>query len=471
MAFSDDEESEDAIAAEALLADWRKTHPEVSKELRASSYQSMASPPRKRKRIVDEKKRLRMAAEKAQRQKDKEVERERRAREKEVDKERRKIASDQAKDKKAKERAETVAFNNANKSRVDKAVAAPEMIVRLPASMSEATRDVIESMLTDADISHETWSSIPLPNVVTWQRKVSNEYLPDLGHWVPVPTRIVDEAYALVILRSEDFVNLVVAGQDDDPDAHHAAGGHNLTSHVAAMKNTFAGNTIVYLLEGLQAWRNKKRITRNRQFVAAVQRNGNEATSSTERQEGPIRPSQRLGRRGQKQAPPDIDEALVDESLLDLQMDHNYDGGDNGGTILVHETSSALDTARWIHVFTEQIATGRYRQQKETLYAAAASFCMDSGQITTGDDPQNLYALILQQVARVTEPVALGIAARFDDIPRLVRGFEEEGPLALEAIPKSRTRNGALSDRMIGPALSRRLYKVFIGRDAANTDV
>ncbi|CAK7567938.1 MAG: hypothetical protein SEPTF4163_005916 [Sporothrix epigloea] len=424
-----------------------------------------------------------MAAEKEQRQKDKEAERERRAKEREVDRERRKIASEQAKDKKAKERAEAVAFNNANKSRVDKAVAAPEMIVRLPTSMSEATRDVIESMLTDADISHELWASTPLNNVVTWRRKVSNEYKPDLGHWVPVPTRIEDETYALVVLRSEEFVNLIVAGQDDDPDARHAAGGHNLASHVAAMRSAFTDNTIVYLVEGLQAWRNKKRTTRNRQFVAAVQGNGHAATSSDSGQgnalsttnlgssTASVRPSQRLGRRGQKQALRDVDEALVDESLFDLQMDYNGGGSLSNGALLVHETSSGLDTARWIHVFTEQIATGRYRQHRETLYAAAASFCMDSGQIATGDNPQDLYALILQQVARVTEPVALGVATRFDSIPRLVRGFQEEGSLALEAVPKSRNRNGALSDRTVGPALSRRLHKVFLGRDAASTDV
>ncbi|CAK7267121.1 hypothetical protein SEPCBS57363_002434 [Sporothrix epigloea] len=482
-AFSDDEDSEDAIAAEAFLADWRKTHPEISTKPRAPSYKVAASPARKRKQPIDEEMRSRIAAEKEQRQKDKEAERERRAKEKEIDRERRKIASEQAKDKKAKERAEAVAFNNANKSRVDKAVAAPEMIVRLPTSMSEATRDVIESMLTDADISHELWASMPLDNVVTWRRKVSNEYKPDLGHWVPVPTRIEDETYALVVLRSEEFVNLIVAGQDDDPDARHAAGGHNLASHVAAMRSAFMDNTIVYLVEGLQAWRNKKRTMRNRQFVAAVHGNGHAATGSASGQENALsatnlgsstssaRPSQRLGRRGQKQALRDVDEALVDESLFDLQMDYNGGGGLGNGALLVHETSSGLDTARWIHVFTEQIATGRYRQHRETLYAAAAPFCMDSGQIATGDDPQDLYALILQQVARVTEPVALGVATQFDSIPRLVRGFQEEGSLALEAVPKSRNRTGALSDRTIGPALSRRLHKVFLGRDAASTDV
>ena len=36
---------------------------------------------------------------------------------------------------------------------------------------------------------------------------------------------------------------------------------------------------------------------------------------------------------------------------------------------------------------------------------------------------------------------------------------------------KSANRNGALTDRRIGPAISRRLYKVFTELDAASTDV
>ena len=39
------------------------------------------------------------------------------------------------------------------------------------------------------------------------------------------------------------------------------------------------------------------------------------------------------------------------------------------------------------------------------------------------------------------------------------------------ATQKSANRNGALTDRKIGPAISRRLYKVFMETDPASTDV
>lgn len=38
-------------------------------------------------------------------------------------------------------------------------------------------------------------------------------------------------------------------------------------------------------------------------------------------------------------------------------------------------------------------------------------------------------------------------------------------------VQKSANRNGAVSDRKIGPAISRRLYKVFMELDPASTDV
>ncbi|KAL1890244.1 hypothetical protein Sste5346_008398 [Sporothrix stenoceras] len=486
--FSDEEDDEyDAATADALLAEWRAsrkaaesqspTKPSVKK---APARTTARRPPAKRRSSFDEasatdrQKQKKLEAE--EKRKEREAERERKQKEKEIDKERRKTAADMAKEKKAKEKAEAAAFNDANKSRVDKAVAAPEMIVRLPSTLPQATKEVAQAMLVEVKASHEEWTSRPVDNVVTWRRKTSNDYRPDLGHWVPVPTRIEDEKHALVVLRGNDFVQLVLA-RDGDPDIRHQTGGHDLDSHVAAMKRAFAGHTIVYLIEGLNAWKSKNKTIRNRQFVAAVRGGsdagggGASAASTSSSTTTTVRPSQRLGRRGQKQAPQHLDVTLVEDALFDLQIEHSGSSDGSGGGVLVHETASSLDTARWIKVFTEQIAIARYRQQREELYAAAASFCMDSGQIATGDDAADTFLLMLQQVGRVTEAIAMGVATRYYTLPKLIQGFADDGPLALETCLRSRNRNGALSDRTVGQALSRRLYKVFTGRDPESTDV
>ena len=444
-----------------------------------------------------------------EKRKEKEAEKERRQREREVEKERRKINADMAREKKAHERAEAAAFNNANRSRVDKSAAAPEMIVRLPMTLPQATKEITEGLLGEIKSRSEMWKSPLLDNVVTWRRKVTAEYKPDLGHWVPVPERLEDEKQAMAVFRAEDLVKLILAAQD--PEIKQQMGGYDLESHLRAMKRTFARHTITYLVEGLHAWKSKNRTMRNRQFAEAVRNAGGSggaastpagaaaaaAALNRARQSGQpdepaaavaaARPSHRLGRRGQQRPPQHLDEAVVDDAMLELQMgfdddsDDDDDGDDNddndGGDdrprtrVMVHETQSSLDTARWIKIFTEQIATGRYRRLKDELYAASASFCMDSGQIATGDGGGETFVLMLQQIARVTEPVALGVAARYATLPKLVRGFRDEGPLALEACLKSRNRNGALSDRAVGPALSRRIYKVLMGTDEASTDV
>ncbi|KIH95150.1 alpha-mannosyltransferase [Sporothrix brasiliensis 5110] len=487
LVFSDEEDDVyDKATADALLAEWRESRKLIESKLpvksplqpsarrtaravkRRPSFDETVATDRQKKKQLDASLRRRA----------KEAERERRQKEKEVERERRKIAADLAKEKKAKEKAEAAAFHDANKSRLTKAAAAPEMVVRLPSTLSQATKETTQEKLAAVKAAHEEWTSRPVDNIVTWRRKVSNDYKPDLGHWVPVPTRLEDEKHALVVLRGDEFVRLVLA-RDGDPDTLHQTGGHDLDSHVAAVKTAFAGYTIVYLIEGLKDWRSRNKTIRNRQFVAAVRGeagsgSGSGAQAATAQQAA--RPSQRLGRRGQKQAPQHLDEALVDEALLDLQMEHSGgadgDGSEGQGHVLVHETSGGLDTAHWIKVFTEQIALSRYRQQRDDLYAAAAaSFCMDSGQIATGEDAAESYVLMLQQVARVTEPIAMGVAARYDTVPELLRGFADEGPLALEACLRSRNRNGAPSDRTVGPALSRRLYKVFTGRDPESTDV
>ena len=59
---------------------------------------------------------------------------------------------------------------------------------------------------------------------------------------------------------------------------------------------------------------------------------------------------------------------------------------------------------------------------------------MDVGQVRTGDDKADTYVKMLQEIVRVTLPVALGIASEYPDVTSLVRGFREGGPLILENI-------------------------------------
>jgi crossover junction endonuclease EME1 len=78
---------------------------------------------------------------------------------------------------------------------------------------------------------------------------------------------------------------------------------------------------------------------------------------------------------------------------------------------------------------------------------------------------------MLQEVARVTQPVAYGVAAEFGTVTTLVKGLEEGGQGRLEAVRKCANRDGAFSDRTLGKAISKRLWQVFLGRDETSTDI
>jgi crossover junction endonuclease EME1 len=90
---------------------------------------------------------------------------------------------------------------------------------------------------------------------------------------------------------------------------------------------------------------------------------------------------------------------------------------------------------------------------------------MDSGQVKTGDGPSDTYTRMLQEMVRITPSVAYGIAAKYPTVQLLVRGLREEGPLALQECRKSSNKDGAFTDKNIGPSISKRVHSVFTCRD------
>ena len=65
------------------------------------------------------------------------------------------------------------------------------------------------------------------------------------------------------------------------------------------------------------------------------------------------------------------------------------------------------------------------------------SFCMDVGQVKTGHDKDDTFIKMLQEIVRVTVPVAYGIAAQYPNVVSLVKGMRLHGPLLLEDLKVS----------------------------------
>lgn len=107
------------------------------------------------------------------------------------------------------------------------------------------------------------------------------------------------------------------------------------------------------------------------------------------------------------------------------------------------------------------------------------AFCMESGQVKTGNDAADTFLKMLQEVNRITAPIAYGIAAAYPSASQLVAAFDQEQRLRgrdaardlLQTLRKSANRDGAFTDRELGKRVSRRVWAIFMGRDEGSTDV
>ncbi|KAK4461630.1 crossover junction endonuclease eme1 [Cladorrhinum samala] len=350
----------------------------------------------------------------------------------EAEKERKKVEKERTKEEKALEKHRAAALAEVNKLKTDRKVTAPEMIVDFPRGLKPSIKTEAEVFLAELDI-RSTISPSPVANVVRWSRKVNSKFNDELERYEPVQECIEREPYAMVILSAQDFIDRALS---QDPSA-------NLESHVQKMKASFPSYTLIYLIEGLEAFLRNTRNQRNRQFASAVR--GNLGPTASLHSSGSL-----------------INEDAVEEALLRLQVMHSA---------LVHHTNAQMETSRWISVFTQHISTVPYRRQQQQSNDCAAGFCMENGQVRTGENTKDTYLRMLQEIKHVTMPVAFGIAVEFESVPKLVKGFELGGDRVLQGVKKSANKDGAYSDRAVGEILSKRICRVFTGRDVDEEDV
>jgi crossover junction endonuclease EME1 len=363
---------------------------------------------------------------------------------KEAEKEKKRIQREKDKEDKAREKAQAAALAEVNKVRTDKKISTPEMLVDMADSLDGELKTQVETLLEPLDVQSTHWAS-PVEGVIKWRRKVTSEFNEDLGRWEPVPRRIEEEKHVAVVLRADKFVEVALGEEIDD--------------HVAKVSTAFPNHHIIYLIEGMTGWFRKNRSKRNRQFTSGVRAQESASTSSSA---APTSTAANRRRRNAASAASEyVSEDLIEDALLHLHVMHD---------VLIHHTNLGLETAQWIVALTQHISTIPYRKQRDEA-TTGAGFCMDSGQVKTGEDAADTYVKMLQEIARITAPIAWGVKAEFGSVSQLVNGLVEGGPDRLANVKKSANKNGAVSDRTIGQAVSKRLHKVFTGRDENSADV
>ncbi|KAL8904235.1 MAG: hypothetical protein Q9207_003395, partial [Kuettlingeria erythrocarpa] len=324
-------------------------------------------------------------------------------REKEEDKERKRLLKEeQAREKqKDRDRAE------ANKLKLDKKLSTPEMIVDLPISIDGSTIDTqIKEFLKQIGVEVTSYQS-PVENVVRWRRKVESRFNNKTGCRELLAIKEIDsEKHVMCLISANELAELVALDIANE--------SQGLEEHVARIKSAFKDCIIIYMIEGLDSWIRKNRNARNRAYTAAVR---SQLDSNTE--DGSATGSTASTRR-KKQRTDTVDEDMMEDALLRLQVVHSC---------LLHHAAASVETAEWVAHFTEQISQIPYRQEQMTRDAA---FCMESGQVKSGKDAEEVYTNMLLANVRVTNPIAHGIAAKYPNVSALVRGLEEKGPTALE---------------------------------------
>ncbi|KAE8453412.1 hypothetical protein EG329_010273 [Mollisiaceae sp. DMI_Dod_QoI] len=360
-------------------------------------------------------------------------ERAEKAKEKTATKEAEKKQKQLEKEEKARKKEQDAEIAKANMRRTDKKISIKEMIVDLPSCLNSRVTDQIRTFLGSKDAEHTEFEST-LP-VVKWRRNTDREYNEEMDRWDAVPRTIKPENFVMCVLLAKDFVELVTGGE-----------GQDLNAHVLKLKTKFESCKIIYLIEGFMAWMRKNRNTKDKQFKEAVR--------SYLPQEEPT-----ASQRRKKKDAEYVDEDLVEDALLNLQVVHDT---------LIHHTNAPNETAEWVVNFTEQISL---RPEKLQNLSLDTTFCMESGQVKTGENPTDTYVKMLQEMTRITQPVAWGIVAEYPTVQKLVKGLEENGPSALAECRKSANGNGSFTDQKVGKAISRRVYKVFTDRDPASTDI
>ncbi|OAL40313.1 hypothetical protein AYO20_00049 [Fonsecaea nubica] len=396
---------------------------------------------------------------------------------KEAEKEKKKLEREQ----KAKEKQKAADLAEVNKSRTNKKDATPEMILDMSSflkdtSVGNQVEERMKNVQVDVNYVDEQFNlveegeKVHHGSIVTWRRKVKSMYNDEDDLWEPTSgCRIVNEKHVLIHLAAADFVGIAATSQSGSATCvvqDESQLKANLDAHVSSIRRRFGDCVPIYLIEGLRSWLRKNESAKNRAYTAAVRAQMLEADGGDSANIDPAPPQARSRKR--KKAPTEsldlsvVTSDIVDDLLLHLQLAHQ--------PILIQHTSTPADSAFQICALTQHLSTRPYRLAQLEYNLKSASFCMDSGQVRTGDDPKDTYVKMLQEVQRVTPSMAYGIVEEYRSIRKLVNGFDKHGNLMLEDVRKTVNKDGGWSDKRLGPQISKRLYKVFMGRDPSSTD-
>ncbi|KAK6359857.1 hypothetical protein TWF696_000990 [Orbilia brochopaga] len=319
---------------------------------------------------------------------------------------------------------ESQAMATANKLKGSHVDTVPEMIVDMSSDMHVSRVGTqLGTFLGELNVTHAPFNS-SVPNVVKWRRKVTSTWDENDDVFVPLAVpEIRNENHVLAVLDAKTFVDLTNAPEE-------------LEIYIAQIKSAYPTCKPIIVIEGLAKLVNKSRNDQSRAYAAQVRNRMREGASETVRM---------------NKAAQAVDEDSVEDALLKLQVVHGC---------LICQTVAYMDTAEAIVSYTQHISQIPYKRAKATLNNST-NFCMDVGQVPSGKTVEDTYNKMLQCVHMSTQGVANAIQSEYPTVQMLFRALLDGGEDVLKDIRVARNGNG----RALGPAMSRKIARVFTGTD------
>lgn len=378
-----------------------------------------------------------------------------------------------AKVEREKEKQKAKDMAEVNKSKANRKETSKEMILEIPGSLEGTSiGNQVEEYMRQHEVQHSyRREEVNLSDgdrhshdgkIFRWKRKVAATYDDDEGHWVPLTRARVETAEHLaVFVTGADFASIVFGSHNKQAEAAPSLSlmKLNLDRHVANLRRQHKGSRLIYLIQGLHAWLKRNENSRNREYAAAVRAQvGDEAAADRPASSQPRKRKQAETQRHLLAVTADVAEDLQ----LHLQINHQ--------PIVIHHTTSDASTASQILSFTQSLSSRPYRIAELEHNLKSSSFYMGTGSYKTGDDAEETFCQMLEGQQRVTPSIAQSIASQWPSPRDLVVAFRASDNLMLENVRKSTNKDGGYSDKRIGPVISKRMYKVFLGRDPEATD-
>ncbi|CAC36923.2 Holliday junction resolvase subunit Eme1 [Schizosaccharomyces pombe] len=306
-----------------------------------------------------------------------------------------------------------------NKVKRTKEECLSEIILLSPDDWASSWYSTVRSQLDSYNCQFVVNSNQPKDSIM-WKRKVNNVFNSSTNRFELSIEHEQIEPFALLRLKCRDFIKYIEEDQAD--------------TFFHEMSEKFKGCKLILLLEGIPNYFKSLKAELNRQYAAAV-------NSGT-------RPLL-FGSLSKYQ---NFTKEKLESEIVRFSFEHS---------ILINTSNDEKETAQWIVSFTGDIALSRYKHFSK--FSARAS-TTEIGHVKSADRIENSLNFMLRQILRVTPNIANAICDQFDSIPSLIHHLKTHGEESLTNV----VIQSSISERNLGPVLSRRIYNTFLCKEASS---